>query len=89
METEMEIFRNAGFSDTMIIIFGMAQLVAGFLLLLPSVRKKAATALALTFSIATCVLFINGQMMFGIFSILFIAMTAWFIKTDIEIPNQV
>jgi hypothetical protein len=74
MEAEMKIFRNAGFNDLAIIAFGIVQLLATILILFPQSLKIGGVLLAVTFLIATGVLFKNEMIPFGIFSILFIAM---------------
>ena len=52
----------------------MVQLVAALLLVYGPTVKVGAAVLALTFVVATGVLFINGMVPFGVFSLLFIAM---------------
>lgn len=74
MEAEMKIFRNAGFNDLAIIAFGVIQVLATILILIPQTLKWGSILLAITFVIATGVLFKNEMIPFGIFSILFIAM---------------
>lgn len=77
MEKEMELFRNAGFSNTLTIVFGIVQVAATALIWFPATLKIGAGTLALTFLIATLVVFKNGMMPFGIISLLFIAMAAF------------
>lgn len=74
MEKEMELFRNAGFSNAATVVFGVIQIAATVLLWFPATLKTGAAVLALTFLMATLVLFKNSMMSFGIFSLLFIAM---------------
>ena len=74
MEAEMKIFRNAGFNDAGIIIFGVVQLLVTILILFPQTLKFGGILLTVTFLIATGVLFKNEMIPFGVFSILFIAM---------------
>lgn len=76
MEEEMVIFRNVGLSDGMIVVFGVAQLVGGLLLLAPNTTKLGAWLMLPTFVFATGVLFANHMVPFGVFSLLFIAMAA-------------
>ena len=73
MAEEMEIFRAAGFPDALTVVFGVVQ-VAGGLLLLPNVTTRyGAWVMVPTFVIASGVLFVNGLLPFGVFSLLFIA----------------
>jgi len=76
MEQEMLIFREAGFPDALTVAFGVLQLVAALLLIHPRTVRLGAAILIATFVVATGVLFVNGMVAFGIFSLLFIAMAA-------------
>ena len=74
MEAEMVIFRTIGFSDGMTIAFGVVQFIGAVLLIPPKTTKIGAWVMAPTFAFATYVLLANGQIPFGISSLLFIAM---------------
>lgn len=76
MEAEMVLFRGAGFSDLATIGFGVVQIAATLACLHRATRLAGAVALGLTFVAATGVLFVNGLVPFGVFSVLFIAMAA-------------
>jgi len=76
MNQEMEIFRAAGFSDGLTIAFGVVQLGAALLLIPKPTVRLGASVLAVTFVLATGVLFVNGMLAFGVFSLLFILMAA-------------
>lgn len=77
MEDEMVLFRGAGISDPLTIFFGIIQTIGGILLILPKTRKMAAALMAVTFVIATIIVFINGMLAFGFSSILFIALAVY------------
>ena len=74
MEKEMELFRNAGFSNAATVAFGIVQVAATVLTWFPVTLRAGAFILALTFVVATGVLFKNGMTTFGLVSILFIVM---------------
>ncbi len=74
MEAEMVIFREIGFPDSATIAFGVVQLVGGVLLIPSRTTRVGAWVMLPTFAFATCVLFMNGMVPFGISSVLFIAM---------------
>jgi len=82
MPEEMELFRNAGFTDTLTIIFGLIQLVGGILLIPGKTRRYGAIIMLITFIIATVVVFLKGMIGFGLFSILFIALAAYQLKMN-------
>lgn len=73
MDEEMVIFREAGFSDPLILVFGFVQLAGGLLLIPNSTTRIGAAVMVPTFLLATGVLFINEMVPFGVFSLLFIA----------------
>lgn len=77
MEKELELFRNAGFNTTATIIFGILQVAATAMIWFPVTLKAGCGILAVTFLIATGVLFKNGMIPFGLVSILFIAMAVF------------
>jgi len=76
MEDELRIFREAGFSDGLIVAFGVLQLVGGVLLIPNRTSRVGAWVMLPTFAVATGVVFINGMVPFGVASLLFIAMAA-------------
>jgi uncharacterized membrane protein YphA (DoxX/SURF4 family) len=83
MEEEMKLFRGAGISDTLTILFGVVQTIGGVLLIVSKTRKLGAGIMAITFAIATVIVFINGMIAFGFSSILFIALAVYqYIKSD-------
>ncbi len=77
MEEEMKLFRDAGIGDTLTILFGVVQTIGGIMLIVPKTRKLSAGIMAITFTIATIIVFINGMMAFGFSSILFIALAVY------------
>lgn len=77
MPEEMELFRHAGFSDTLTIFFGVIQVIGGLLLIPGQTRRYGALVMAITFVIATIVVFLKGMVAFGLFSILFIALAGY------------
>ena len=76
MEAEMVIFRHVGFSDSLTMVFGGLQLLGGLLLIPAKTTRTGAWLMLPTFAFATYVLFANAMLLFGVFSILFIAMAA-------------
>lgn len=76
MEDEMRIFTEAGFSDPLIIAFGVVQLIGGAVLIPNKTSRLGAGIMLPTFVLATGVVFYNGMIPFGVGSLLFIAMAA-------------
>ena len=77
MEDEMVLFRGAGISDTLTLLFGIIQTIGGILLIPTKTRRIGALIMAITFTLATIVVFINGMLVFGFSSILFIALAVY------------
>lgn len=75
-EADIEIFSHLGFSAVGTAAFGAVQFIAGVLCLLRPTRKFGAVALAGCNAVATAGLFAAGVWIFGVVSILFIAMAA-------------
>lgn len=67
---EMAFFKDAGFSKTILIIFGAIQLISSGLLIFKKLRNLGALILALTFFVSSVFIFLNGSILFGFFSIL-------------------
>ncbi len=77
MEEEMVIFRGAGIPDWATMVFGVVQLLGGLLLLPNRTHHIGALVMIPTFVAATGVLFVNGLIPFGVFSLLFPASAAF------------
>ncbi|MCB9676298.1 MAG: DoxX family protein [Alphaproteobacteria bacterium] len=80
MPEEMQIFADAGFSTSATMAFGVVQLVGGLLLVPNATHRIGAVVMVPTFVAATGVLFVNGLVPFGVFSLTFIAsagLAAW------------
>jgi hypothetical protein len=77
-EADIELFKAIGFNEIMITILGLIQLIGGILLIPSKTRKLGAYIMIATFIIASIAVFANNMMVFGIVSLLFIAM-AYFV----------
>ena len=81
LQQDMEFFPGEmGFGVNTIILFGVAQLAAGTLLLFGTTRTIGAVILAATLCISTIIIFMAGKIVFGFFSILPIVMVGIVIK---------
>lgn len=88
MPEEMALFANAGFEDRYTIFFGLLQIIGGMLLLPSKTRRIGAGMMAATFIVATIVVFINQMIAFGLFSLLFIVLGAYFFKYPTFNPRR-
>lgn len=73
-QADIELFKAIGFCSVMVTMLGLIQLIGGIMLILPKTRKLGAIVMIPTFIIASIAVFANGMMVFGIVSLLFIAM---------------
>ncbi|MCH9695384.1 MAG: DoxX family protein [Gammaproteobacteria bacterium] len=61
MPQDLEFFGRFGFSDPMLITFGVAQLLGGILLVVKTTRFIGATVIASTFLVSLMLLVIDGN----------------------------
>lgn len=90
MQEEMQIFEQAGFSTAATMGFGLVQLIGGLLLIPNPTHRIGAVVMIPTFVVATGVLFVNGLVPFGLFSLSFIASAAaaaWFGPAGASAPS--
>ena len=62
MEQEVAFFGAYGFNNMLLIFFGISQLLAGVMLVLPKTRVVGAALLAVTFATSLVLLLIAGNM---------------------------
>ena len=80
LEQEVAFFGAAGFSNTALRIFGLAQITAGLLMIMSRYRIAAATVLALTLIASTVLILMDGKIAFGLVSIIPILLTGAVIR---------
>ena len=66
MPQEIKFFGGAGFTNLMLIIYGVSQVIGGLMLALPKTRLIGAIIVAITFSISAVVLFMSENNMVAI-----------------------
>ncbi|MBL4619215.1 MAG: DoxX family protein [Marinicaulis sp.] len=71
---ELKFFQDAGLSANLLIIFGVLQVAGGILLVFARTRKPGAVLLAATLGASAIMIFMNGMIAFGLFSLLPILM---------------
>lgn len=74
---EFALFEQMGFSRNGIILFGIVQVVAALLLLHPRTLRFGVYIALICFITATATLFLDGNIPFGVFSFLFMAMAVF------------
>jgi len=71
---EMEFLQGLGLSSGLIMAFGLVQVVGGVLLAIKKTRMPGAILVTLAFAVSTILIFIGGNTVFGLFSILPVAL---------------
>ena len=61
MQQDVDFFGQYGFSDSILIVYGLAQLIGGLLLVFKRTRFFAAVIVAITFLISLAVLLADGN----------------------------
>jgi len=74
MPQDVEFFGNYGFTNSMLIAYGVAQLIGGILLIIQKTRIYGAVIVAITFLISAVVLILAGNILFTIITIVAIIM---------------
>jgi hypothetical protein len=73
-EADIQLFRALGFNEIMTTVLGIVQLAGGVMMIFSKYRKLGALIMIPTFMIASVAVFMNQMWLFGIVSLLFIAM---------------
>ena len=69
MQQDVEFFGKYGFSDPILIAFGLAQLVGGLLLVFTKTRFVGAAIVAVTFLVSLAILLIEGNVPVSIITV--------------------
>lgn len=85
---EMVFFKAVGFSEIILVLFGIVQLIGSILLIPKKTRKVGAYIIIATFLMSTILIFISGKIAFGLFSTLPILLTIFFISYGPEFTNR-
>ena len=74
MHDEIEFFSLAGLGETTLILLGILQLLGAILFIFLKTRKAGGYVLGLTFLLSSLVIFLVGDIVFGLASLLPIAL---------------
>lgn len=80
MEQDVEFFGKYGFTNSILIAYGIAQLLGGILLLLPKTRFYGAILVAITFLVSFIVLLLSGNIPMAIVTLVFVLLLGFIIK---------
>jgi len=85
---EMEFLQSVGLSKIPIIVFGLVQIAGGVLLAPKKTRLLGAVFAASAFVLSTVLIFVGGNLAFGLFSILPAALAAVVIYQTVRITHN-
>lgn len=71
---EMEFLQGAGLNPGLIVVFGVVQILGGLLLVPPKTRMVGAVIAAAAFVVSAVLIFMSGNLVFGLISLLPIAL---------------
>jgi hypothetical protein len=81
-EADIQLFRVLGFNEIMTTLLGVIQLAGGVLMIFSKYRKIGGLIMITTFIVASVAVFMNQMWLFGIVSLLFIAMAYIVVKRE-------
>jgi len=70
VQREVEFFGAYGFTDPILMAFGLAQLVGVVLLIIPKTRVYGAAIVGITFLVSACVLLLDGNILVAIITLI-------------------
>ena len=87
--TVVEFYQWIGLSETLVFVFGIAQIIFGLLIISKKLRKLGAILTAVMFGLMTIFTFVNEWYAIGAFSILPIILTGFIIRESEKNTQQV
>ena len=85
MPQDVEFFGQYGFSNPMLIAYGLVQLIAGVLLAVPKTRIIGALLVAVTFLISAAVLVLSANIRIALLTLVFTALLGFIVKFNSQI----
>ena len=77
MEQDVVFFGNFGFTNSMLIAFGVAQLVGGLMLIFRWTRLYGALVIAASFAVSAVLLLMAGSILVAIITLIAVCALAW------------
>jgi len=88
MQQDVEFFSKYGFSNSILFIYGVAQLLGGILLVLPKFRFIGAALVALTFLISAVVLVLDDNIPVTIITLICVLLLGGIMKISLNKTTQ-
>ncbi|MDX2416331.1 MAG: DoxX family protein [Xanthomonadales bacterium] len=80
MQQDVDFFGKYGFSDPILVIYGLVQLIGGLLLVFTKTRFVGAAIVAVTFLISLVVILVEGNIPVGIITVITILLLGVIMK---------
>jgi hypothetical protein len=87
MPQDVEFFGRYGFSNPMLIAYGLVQFIGGALLAVPKSRVIGALLVAVTFLISAVVLLLSGNIPIALLTLVFTALLGFIVKFNSHIDS--
>jgi len=87
-QQEMEFLEGLGLSSALIVVFGLIQIAGGLLLALKKTRMLGAILVMSALVVSAALIFVGGDLQFGLFSLVPIALTGVIIYQAARITNK-
>jgi len=81
---EMEFLTLFEFTPSIILMFGVVQVLGGVLIAIPKLRLAGAILIIIVFLLSATLVFLTGNLSFGLISILPVAATGWIIYQNLN-----
>jgi len=88
MPQEIEFFGGIGFSNAMLIIFGVSQILGGLMMTLSKTRFVGAIIIAITFLISAIALFVSKNIIVAIITCITLLMLSVVIKKSFKKSSE-
>lgn len=88
MQQDVEFFGKYGFTNSILVTYGVIQLIGGILLISPKTRILGAILVAITFLISLVVLVMAGNIPVAIITLVCVALLGLIIKQTFDKQNN-
>lgn len=80
MKQEVDFFGQYGFTDPILVAFGLAQVISGALLIVPKTRTFGAVLFAITLLISASILALAGSLALCAITLIFVFLSGFVVK---------
>jgi len=88
MPQDVSFFGQYGFTNSILIVYGIAQLIGGILLAIPTTRVMGAIIVAVTFLISAVVLAMADNIPMSGITLIFVVLLSFVIKKSLQVSDD-